>query len=83
MKLIARRLRLELHIILREQVPGALEEMGRIIHCCNSLIMKLEGWFRFGSTQQFQGLDIVGTHIIDSGNNLQSSILTGGKNLTQ
>jgi len=28
-----------------------------------------------GITQQFQGLDIVGTHVTDSGNNMQSSIL--------
>jgi hypothetical protein len=43
--------------------------------------MKSEELFPFGSTQQFQGLDIAGTHVTDSGNNLQSSILKGVKNL--
>jgi len=38
------------------------------------------------TTQQFQGLDIVGTHVTDSANNMQSGILactkTSIKNLT-
>jgi hypothetical protein len=45
--------------------------------------MKHEGWFPFGSIEQFQGLDIVGFNVTDSGNNPQSSILTGVKNLIQ
>jgi hypothetical protein len=39
------------------------------------MIMKSEEWFPFGSTQEFQGFDIVGTHVTDSGNNLQARIL--------
>ena len=32
-----------------------------------------------GSTQQFQGLDVVGNYVTDSGNNLQTSILACAK----
>jgi hypothetical protein len=45
------------------------------------LILKLEEWLPSGSTQQLQDLDIVGTHVTDSGNKLQSSILDSFKNL--
>jgi hypothetical protein len=45
--------------------------------------MKPEGGFPFANTKQFQGLDIVGTHVTDSGNNPQSSILTVIKTLIQ
>jgi hypothetical protein len=47
------------------------------------LILKLEEWISFGSTQQFQGFNSVGTHVTDSGNNMQSIILTCTKNLVQ
>jgi hypothetical protein len=45
--------------------------------------MKLEEWYHFRNTQQLQGLGISGTHVTDSGNNLQSSILAGVNNLFQ
>jgi hypothetical protein len=35
--------------------------------------MKPEEWFHFGNTQQFQGLDVVGTHATDSGKNSADS----------
>ena len=37
----------------------------------------------YGCTQQFQGLDTVGPHVTESGNNMQSNILTSTKNLIQ
>jgi hypothetical protein len=55
-KLAPYMLRLELHIMFQEQVAGALQVVGRIIYCCNILIVKPEEWFPCGSTQQFQGL---------------------------
>jgi hypothetical protein len=82
-KLVAQVLRFQMQIMLQEKVSGALQEVGRVIYCWNLLIMKSEELFPFGRTQQFLGLDIVGTHITDSGNNLQSSILTDIKNLLQ
>jgi len=75
-------LRLKPYIIFEEKVPGALQ-VWRIIHCHNLSILKLEEWLPSGSTQQFQGLDIVETHVTDSGNNLKSSILACAKNLTK
>ena len=75
-------LRLKLHIVFEEMVPGALQEVWRIIHCHNLSVLKLEEWLPSGSTQQFQGLDVVRTHVTDSGNNSQSSILACAKNLT-
>jgi hypothetical protein len=47
------------------------------------LITKSEEWFPYGSSRQFQGLGIVGAHITDSGNILQSNILRGIKNFIQ
>jgi hypothetical protein len=44
------------------------------------LILKLEEWLPSGSTHHLQGFDIVGTHVTDSGNNVQSSILACTKN---
>jgi hypothetical protein len=81
-KLVVCKLRLQLYILLEEMIAGALQEVWRNIHCHNILILKLEEWLPSGNTQQFQGLDIVGTHVTDSGNNLQSSILDSLKNLT-
>jgi hypothetical protein len=43
--------------------------------------MKSEEWFPFGSSQQSQGVDIIGAHVTDSGKYLQSSILTSVKNI--
>jgi len=76
-------LRLKLHIIFEGKVPGALQEVWRIIHCHNLSILELEEWLPSGNTQQFQSLDIVETHVTDSGNNLKSSILACAKNLIQ
>jgi hypothetical protein len=73
--MVAHELKLKQHIVSEEQVSGALQ-VWRIIHCHNTLILKLEEWIPSGSTQQFQGLDIVCTHVTDSGNNMQSSILS-------
>jgi hypothetical protein len=47
------------------------------------LILKLEEWLSSGGTEQFQGLDIVGTHVTDSGKNMQSNFLTCTENLIQ
>jgi len=44
---------------------------------------KLEEWLLFASTQQFQGLDIVGIKVTESGNSLQSNVSTGMKSLTE
>ena len=74
-------LRLKLHIIFEEKVPGALQ-VWRIIHCHNLSVLKLEEWLPSGSTQQFQGLDVVRSHVTDSGNNSPSSILACAMNLT-
>jgi len=72
-KLVVYELRLNLHNVFEEQISSALQEVWRIIHCRNNLILNLEEWLPSGSTQQFQGLDIVGTNVSDS-DNLQSSI---------
>jgi len=77
--MVAHKLKLELDIVFKEQVPGALQ-VWRIIHCHNILILELKEWLLSGSTQQFQGLDIFRTNVTDSGNNMQSSILTCTKN---
>ena len=74
-KLVVYKLRLNLHNIFEEKISSALQEVWRIIHCHNILILNLEEWLLSGSTKQFQGLDIVGTHVSDSDNNLQSRIL--------
>jgi hypothetical protein len=68
--LVAQMLRFQLHIAFQKEVPGALQEVMRIIYCCNFLIMKSEEWFPFGSTEQFQDHDIVSTHVTDSANPL-------------
>ena len=47
------------------------------------LDFEIEECLSFGSTQQFQGLNIVDTYVTDSGNNMQSIILTCAKNLVQ
>ena len=83
MKLVAHMLRLKLPNIFEEQVYGTLQEVCRNIHCHNILILKVEEWLPSGKTQQFQGLETVGTHVTDSGNNLQSSILACAKNITK
>jgi len=76
-------LRLKLHIIFEEKVPGALQEVWRIIHSYNLSVLKREEWLPSGNTQHSQSLDIVGTHVTYSGNNMQASILAGAKNLLQ
>jgi hypothetical protein len=76
-------LRFKLHIIFEEKVPGALQEVWRIIHSHNLLVLKLEEWLPSGSTQLSQSLDIVGTHVTYSGNYMQASILACAKNLLQ
>jgi hypothetical protein len=58
-KLAAQKLRLQLQIIFLEQVLGALQEVGRIIHCCSFLITKSEEWFSFGSTQRVAEIKIL------------------------
>jgi len=82
-KLIVYELRLKLCNVFEEQISSALQGVWRIIHCQNILILNFEEWLPSGSTQQFKGLDNVGTLFSDSGNNLQSSIPTCTKNLTQ
>ena len=79
--MVAYELELKLHIVSEEQVSGALQ-VWTIIHCHSILILNLEEWLLPGSTQ-FQGLDIVRTHVTDSGNNIQSSILMCTKNPIQ
>ena len=74
-------LRLKLHIIFEEKIPGALKEVWRIVHCHSLSVLKLEVWLPSGSTQQSQSLDIVGTHVTFDGNNMQASILACAKNL--
>jgi hypothetical protein len=59
-----------LHIVFEEQVSGALQEAWRIISCHNFLILKLEVELVYGSTQQFQGFDVVGTHLTHHENNM-------------
>jgi hypothetical protein len=83
MKLVVHELRLKMHIVFGEKVPGALHEVWRIIHCHSLSVLKLEEWLPSGSTQQSQSLDIVGTHVTDSDNNMQASILACAKNLNQ
>jgi len=78
-KMVTHKLKLKLHIVFEEQVSGALQ-VRRIVHCHSILILELEECLLSGSTQQFQGLDIFHTHVTDSGNNMQSSILTCTKN---
>ena len=57
--------------------------MGRIKYCCNFLTLKPEEWLLCRNTQQFQGLDIVGSHVTHSCNSYQSRILAGTKDLLQ
>jgi hypothetical protein len=82
-KLVVYELKLKLCNVFEEQISRALQEVWRIIHCQNILILNLEEWLPSGSTQHFKGLDNVGTLFSDSGNNLQSSILTCTKKLIQ
>jgi len=81
-KLAVRTLRLELHIIFQKEVTGALYEARGVTYCSNCLILKLQELL-FWSNQEFHGLDIVDTHVTDSGNNIVSNILTCRKNLIQ
>jgi len=69
--------------VVKEQVSGAFQKLCRKIQCHNILILKLEKWLPTGSTQQFQGLHVVGTHVTNCGNNLHSCILACTKNLIQ
>ena len=55
----------------------------RIKHCCSFLITKPEEGCLFRNTHQFQGLDLVCTHVTHGGNNYQSCIVAGIKNLHQ
>jgi hypothetical protein len=64
--------KLKLHFVFEEQVSCALQAVWRIIHRHNIFILKFEEWLPSGSTQQFQDLDTVGTHVTDSGNNMCS-----------
>ena len=57
-KLVVHELRLKLHIIFEEKVPGALQEVWRIIHCHNLSVLKLEEWLPSDSTQQFKALTL-------------------------
>jgi hypothetical protein len=50
--------------VFQEYVAGTFKEVGKIIYCCNFLILKLEERFHFRKTQLFQGLDTVGTHTV-------------------
>ena len=65
-KQVVYEIRLNLHIVFEEQISSALQEVWRIIHCHNILILNLEEWLPSGSTQQFQGLDNVGMHVSDA-----------------
>jgi len=71
------------YIMFEEKVLSTFKEMGRIKYCCNFLILKPEERCFFRNTQQFQGLDIVGTHVTHGGNNFQSCIVAGIKDLHQ
>ena len=62
--MIAHKLKLKL-----EHVSAGLQ-VWRILHCHNILILELEEWLLSGSTQQFQGLDIVCTSILTCTKNL-------------
>jgi hypothetical protein len=68
-KAVVHEFRLELHIIFVEQVSGALQEVWRIIYCHNLLVLILEVWLPYRSTQLFQGPDVVGAYVTNSGNN--------------
>ena len=57
--------------------------MGRIKYSCYFLILKPDERCLLRKTHMFQGLDTVVTHIKRSGNNLQSCITAGNKNLQQ
>jgi hypothetical protein len=82
-KVVVNERRLKPHIIFEGKVPGALKEVWRIIFCHSLLILELEEWLLSGTTQQFHGLDVVGTHVTDIGNNVQSTILACTKNFTK
>jgi hypothetical protein len=69
--------------VVKEEVSGALQKLFRKIQCHNILILNLEKWLPTCSTQQFQGLDVAGTHVTNCGNNLHSCILACTKNLIQ
>lgn len=81
-KLVSQMFRFQLHIILQKKFSSTLQMVGRITYCWSLLILISEEWFPYGSSQHFQGLDIVGVHITDSGNILQSSILRGVRKFT-
>jgi hypothetical protein len=66
-----------------EKVLGTFQKVQRIKYCRCFFVVKVEVCFHFGNTQHFQSLDIVGTHVTESGNNLQSSILADIKKLFQ
>jgi len=61
----------------------AFKGMRRIKPCCNILITKPEKRCLFRNTQLLEVLDIFGTYIKHGGNNYQSCILAGIKNLLQ
>jgi hypothetical protein len=72
-------LRLKLHIIFEEKVPGALKEVWRIIHCHNLSVLGL----RLVAPICFKAKTFVGNHVIYRGNNMQASIVACAKNLTK
>jgi len=82
-KLVVHKLRLKLLIIFEGQVSCALLAVWAIIYRHNILILIREECLPSGSTQNFQDLDTVSTHVTDSGTNMQSSILASAKILIQ
>ena len=66
-----------------KKVTCAFKEKRRIKHCTNFLNMKPEERCLFRNTQLFQDLNILGTHVTKGGNNYQSCIVAGIKNLYQ
>jgi len=70
------------HIMFRKKVTGAFKGMRRIKLCCNILIAKPEKCL-FRNTQLLQYLHMVGTHVKQGGNNYQSCIVAGIKNILQ
>ena len=77
--MVAYKLKLKLHIVFEERCTAGVEVI--IFH--HILIFKLQELLASCSTQQYQCLDTVCTHITDSGSNMQSTILTCTENPIQ
>jgi hypothetical protein len=60
---------------------STFKEVEKIKCSYNFSMLKPEEMYLFSNTQLFQGFDVTGTHVTQSGNNVHSCTVTGIKNL--